>query len=193
MADFTFQKEVWSDGICKMHSQFMFSWMFWIWHSLQVFPCFFLISESLCLLCEGNNCCLVAKLYLTHLPVGIPCRDCRAASILCPWDFPGKNNGVGCHFLLQGIFPTLGSNPCLLHWRAVSLFLATRESWREQFSPSLFPDRLVSISNTKTIYERRYLKPYEVHRNSYKFSSLYLYTYSQVSMFIPIYPTLFLF
>ena len=27
------------------------------------------------------------------------------------WDFPGKNTGVGCHFLLQGIFPTQGSNP----------------------------------------------------------------------------------
>ena len=25
---------------------------------------------------------------------------------LCPWDSPGKNTGVGCHFLLQGIFPT---------------------------------------------------------------------------------------
>ena len=28
---------------------------------------------------------------------------------LCPWDFPGKNTGVGCHFLLQGFFPTQGS------------------------------------------------------------------------------------
>ena len=28
--------------------------------------------------------------------------------------FPGKNNGVGCHFLLKGIFPTQGSNPHLL-------------------------------------------------------------------------------
>ena len=36
-------------------------------------------------------------------------------SLLCPWDFPGKNTGVGCYFLLQGIFPTQGSNPCLLH------------------------------------------------------------------------------
>ena len=26
--------------------------------------------------------------------------------LLCPWDFPAKNTGVGCHFLLQGIFPT---------------------------------------------------------------------------------------
>ena len=28
------------------------------------------------------------------------------ARLLCPWDFPGKNTGVGCHTLLQGIFPT---------------------------------------------------------------------------------------
>ena len=27
------------------------------------------------------------------------------------WDFPGKSTGVGCHFLLQGIFPTQGLNP----------------------------------------------------------------------------------
>ena len=33
---------------------------------------------------------------------------------LCPWDFPGKNTGVGCCFLLQGIFPTQGWNSCLL-------------------------------------------------------------------------------
>ena len=31
------------------------------------------------------------------------------------WDSPGKNTGVGCHFLLQGIFLTQGLNPCLLH------------------------------------------------------------------------------
>ena len=34
-----------------------------------------------------------------------------------PWDSPGKNTGVGCHFLLQGIFPTQGSNPGLPHCR----------------------------------------------------------------------------
>ena len=32
------------------------------------------------------------------------------ASILCPWDFPSKITGVGCHFLLQGIFPTRDQN-----------------------------------------------------------------------------------
>ena len=34
---------------------------------------------------------------------------------LCPWDFPGKNAEVGCHFLLQGIFLTQGSSLGLLH------------------------------------------------------------------------------
>ena len=37
--------------------------------------------------------------------------------ILSPWDFPGKNTGVGCHFLLQGIFLTQGLNPGLPHCR----------------------------------------------------------------------------
>ena len=62
-------------------------------------------------------CCLVAKSCLTL------CKpmDC-SPSFLCPWDFPGKNSGVACHFLLQGIFSIQGSNACLLgrwvlsHW-----------------------------------------------------------------------------
>ena len=33
------------------------------------------------------------------------------------WDFPGKNSGVGCHFLLQRIFPIQGLNPGLPHCR----------------------------------------------------------------------------
>ena len=36
--------------------------------------------------------------------------------LLHPWDFPGKSTGVGCHFLLQRIFLTQGSNPGLLHY-----------------------------------------------------------------------------
>ena len=35
------------------------------------------------------------------------------ARLLCPWDSPGNNTGVGCHFLLQGIFPTPGMNRSL--------------------------------------------------------------------------------
>ena len=47
--------------------------------------------------------------------------DCR---LLCQWDFPGKNTGVGCHFLLQGIFSTQGLNACLLHCRQIFLPLS---------------------------------------------------------------------
>ena len=39
----------------------------------------------------------------------------QPARLLCPWNFPGKNTGAGCHFPLQGIFPTQGSNLSLLH------------------------------------------------------------------------------
>ena len=44
--------------------------------------------------------------------------------LLCPWDSPGKSTRMGCHALLQGIFPTQGSNLhllYLLHWEAGSL------------------------------------------------------------------------
>ena len=68
----------------------------------------------------------------TKRPVKVPawtpdllCTYVRAYSVvsnslepsrfLFPWDSPGKNTGVGCHFLLQGIFLTQGSNLHLLH------------------------------------------------------------------------------
>ena len=47
--------------------------------------------------------------------------------LLCPWYSPVKNTGVGCHSLLQEIFPTQGLNPyllCLLYWQAGSLLPA---------------------------------------------------------------------
>ena len=47
--------------------------------------------------------------------------DCSPEGSFCPWDSPGKNVGMSWHALLQGIFPTQGSNPCLLrllHWQA---------------------------------------------------------------------------
>ena len=57
--------------------------------------------------------------------------------LLCPWKFPGKNTGVGCHFLLQGIFPTKGLNLHLLwlqHWQVGSLPLSHQGSPSVQFS-----------------------------------------------------------
>ena len=50
--------------------------------------------------------------------------------LLRPWDFPSKNTGVGSLSLLQGIFPTQGSNPGLLHCRQILYQL----SYSVQFS-----------------------------------------------------------
>ena len=62
------------------------------------------------------SACSVAQLCLIFVtPWTVTTR------LLCPWGFSGKNTGVGCHFLLQGIFPTQRSNPRLLHWQVDSL------------------------------------------------------------------------
>ena len=52
--------------------------------------------------------CFVAQACLTL------CNSMKTGSYV-HGDSPGKNTGVGCHALLQGIFPTLGLNPSLLH------------------------------------------------------------------------------
>ena len=44
-------------------------------------------------------------------------RGLQPTRLLCPWDSPGKNTGVDCHFLLHGVFPTQESNPGLPHCR----------------------------------------------------------------------------
>ena len=54
----------------------------------------------------------------------LPLGGTAPLKLLCPWDSPGKNTGVGCHAILQGIFPTHASNPrllILLHWKVDSL------------------------------------------------------------------------
>ena len=69
-----------------------------------------------------------------------------ACSLLCPWYSPGKNTGVGCHFLLQGIFLTQGLNPSILHYRRFFIIWATREAplpphwtqWENQEASTLF-------------------------------------------------------
>ena len=70
-----------------------------------------------------------------------------ALRLLCPQYSPGKNTGVGCHFLLQGIFPTQGLNSGLLYWQADSLPLRHQGShtnsylWSKLYSsnkPSIY-------------------------------------------------------
>ena len=51
-----------------------------------------------------------------------------ARQVPLPMGFPGKNTGVGGHFLLQGLFPSQGLNQCLLRWQAGSLPLSHQGS-----------------------------------------------------------------
>ena len=58
----------------------------------------------------------VVKVLVAHLcPTLLQPHGWYPSRLLCPWNSPGKNTAVGSHFLLQGIFPTQGSNPHLLY------------------------------------------------------------------------------
>ena len=68
-----------------------------------------------------------------------------AHQLLCLWDFLGKNTGVGCHSLLQGIFPTQGSNLGLLYCRQIVYYLSP------QGSPIIEKGFLQSLRGRKSV------------------------------------------
>ena len=76
-------------------------------------------KRSLCV-CVCVCTCSVSRVCLFVTPWTV------AHQAPLSWNFPGKNAGVGCHFPLQAIFPTKGSNSGLLHllhWQVDSLLL----------------------------------------------------------------------
>ena len=91
--------------------------------------------------------------------------------LLCPWDSPSKNTGVGSHSHLQGIFLTQGWNLwllCLLHWQAGSLPLAspghklkkgerlkyTGQDKQKRLAVTVFPDVLCCLFSHWPYQER---------------------------------------
>ena len=73
--------------------------------------------------CTSRHACQVASVVSSS---SHPCGQ-QPTSLVCLWDSPGENTGVGCHALLEGIFPTQGFNLNLLSlllWQAGSLPLA---------------------------------------------------------------------
>ena len=79
--------------------------------------------------------CLVAQSCLT------PCNflDCNPPGSSVHGDSPGKNTGMGCHALFQGIFPIQGSNPGLLHCRWILYHLSHHGSpWILEWAAYLF-------------------------------------------------------
>ena len=71
-----------------------------------------------------SSFCPLCFLVAQSCPTLLWPRGVEPTRLLCLWDFPGKNTGVGCHFLPQGIFLTQGSNLRFLHWQADSFPLS---------------------------------------------------------------------
>ena len=71
--------------------------------------------------------------------------------LLCPWDSLGKNTGVGCHFLLQGIFPIQGSNPGLPHCRRIFYQLSHKGSGGGEYKGNLCTFHLIFTVNLKLL------------------------------------------
>ena len=63
------------------------------------------LLECLDEMSETRHVCVCVCVLTQSYPTLCDPMDC---SLLCPWDFPDENIGVGCHFLLQGIFPDPG-------------------------------------------------------------------------------------
>ena len=125
----------------------------------------------------GPRCCLVAKSYPTLLgPHGL-----LPGRLLCPWDSAGKNTRVGCHFLLQWIFPTQGSNPRLLHWQADSLALS-HEGSQVLVTPPIVTVAL-SCSFNQSDYSCISVRA-STQRNE-SWGGTFLLLYAETSPFIP--------
>ena len=74
------------------------------------------VKESVKVTAFPARCvCVCVRARVSYLVVSntLQLHGLEPARLLCPWNSPGKNIGVGCHFLLQGIFPTQGSNPAI--------------------------------------------------------------------------------
>ena len=72
---------------------------------------------------EGRSVVVVVVDSPSHVQLLRP-HELWPTRLLCPWDFPGKNTGVDCHFLLQIIFPTQELNLALLHCSQILYWLS---------------------------------------------------------------------
>ena len=121
---------------------------------------------------------LVAQSCLTLQP-----HELKPVRLLCPWVFPGKNAGVSCHFLLQGIFMTQELNPGLRHClQADSL----------SYEP---PGKSLSIYIYMCVYIYTHTCPIHIHTHRYitytyfepKQIYFFIYTQSYPSCFLKCY------
>ena len=90
-----------------------------------------------------NNYCLLTRSIWSLLFVIQSCptlcdpMDCSPPGEFCPWNSPCKKGTVGCHSLLQGIFPTQESNPGLHSAGRVFTIWATKEAQHLEQEPQI--------------------------------------------------------
>ena len=78
--------------------------------------------------CVGVCACACVCVSRSVVSYSLRPHGLQPSRVLCPWDFPGKNTGVDCYSLLQGIFLTQGSNLSLLHCRQILYHLNHQRS-----------------------------------------------------------------
>ena len=82
------------------------------------------LGAEICICSSVRSFCVSCSVVFNSLqPHGL-----YLTRLLCPWNSPGKNTGVGCHSLLHGIFLTQESNPGLLHSRQILYHLSHQGS-----------------------------------------------------------------
>ena len=116
--------------------------------------------EPVCCSMSSSNCCFLTCIQISqeagkkcHLvmsdslqPYGL--QPAKPTRLFHPWDFPSKNIEVGCHFLLQGIFPTQESNPGLPHCRRSLYHLSYQGSHR----PARWSAISISLKNFRQFF-----------------------------------------
>ena len=113
-------------------------------------------------------CFLVTSCVWLFVTLGL-----KPTRLLCPWNFPGKNTGVGCHFLLKGIFLTQGLNSSLLLGRWILFYWATWEapSWFTYCYLLLLllflPDSHKPEKNWHFTHTKSFKKIFDAHRQEY--------------------------
>ena len=139
----------WGDGVCHLpHCHVLgapcvFQLIFFLaWYILSIYPsthpsihlsAYLSVYLPICLCIHRPIhpfiCLSIICLYV-HFVVSksLQSRGLWPARLLCQWNFPGNNTGVGCHFFLQGIFPTQVSNPGLLLCRLMICHSAVWEA-----------------------------------------------------------------
>ena len=141
------------------------------------------VTSQHLLLCKSitYNKLYLSTVYLSciyHLsPSGRP-HGLQPTRLFCPWESPSKKTGVGCHALLQGIFLTQGSNPCLfllLRLQAGSL------PWAPPEKPLIYYLSFTQLSSYLTIIS---LSIHICNVSSTHIYQSFVYHLSYVSSFI---------